>query len=102
MKYSAAMLKGYALIGVDRKAIGKLQDDTGAVCAIGAVNVGFGRSPFDVGAFLNQRPLEAFRKAYGIPIATANNGYGERHLDENGQPGLSIPTIAGMLKAIGQ
>lgn len=98
MKPHEHMLRGYEKNAQVEKAIGILRDYEGRVCAVGAYLLSANGDAEDYcGWTAINTP---FFDAYGIGIAQANNGVGEAILDENGQPGLSIPTIAGMLKAI--
>lgn len=100
MKPHQHMLRGLEMSGHNDKAIGTLLDGNGRVCAIGAYFLSRHKDAEKCGR--DWHPMETkFCDAYGVGIAEANNGIGNDELDENGQRGLSIPTIAGMLKAIG-
>lgn len=104
MKVSDHMLRGYGMS--KGKAIGTLEEN-GKVCAIGAYLLSRYGDALETSHGDWNEFNDAFEREYGVSCAMANNGveaYGEdrsSYRDEDGLPGLSIPVIAGMLKAIG-
>ena len=104
MKVHEHMLRGYEMSGERTKAIGTLLDASGAVCALGAYFLSK-HGDAEVCDKEDWQDINTkFCDAYGLDIVEANNGTtsdADCCPDENGQRGFSIPTIAGMLKAIG-
>lgn len=71
MKLSEAILKGYMTNG-GRQCVGRLVDDKGALCVMGARNVGITGNPCDFG-FPFMDDVIAFAREWGTPIVTLNN-----------------------------